>query len=109
MEDVTYRNKFGHIFLFPHLKINPLHYSKAVLPKFTLVMPVDKFLLLFIEKKNQQIFMVCSLCARNFIGRGVCRGELTYNLMTLKQGSLKMPLQNSKLIHKTKASTPLSS
>ena len=109
MEDVTYRNKFGHIFLFPYLKINPLHYSKAVLPKFTPVMPVDKFLLLFIEKKNQQIFMVCSLCARNFIGRGVCRGELMYNLMTLKQGSLKMPLQNSKLIHKTKASTPLSS
>ena len=63
-------------------------------------MPVDKFLLLpFIhsKKKIQQIFMMCSLCVRNFIGRGVCRGELRYNLVTLKQGSLKMPLQNSKL------------
>ena len=61
MEDVTYRNKFGHIFLFPHLKINPLHYSKAVLPKFTLVMPVDKFLLLFIQKKISK-YLWCAHC-----------------------------------------------
>lgn len=94
MEDVTYRYKSGHFFLFPPLKINPLHYSKAIFPKFTPVMPDDKFLLLpFIHSKNNicQIFVVCSLCARNFTGHGVYRGELTYNLVTLKQGSLKMP------------------
>ena len=57
--------KFGHIFLFPHLKINPLHYSKAILTKFTLVMPVDKFLLLpFIhsKKNSANIYDVLTMC-----------------------------------------------
>ena len=73
MEDI----KVWAHFPLSYLKINPLHYSKVVLPKFTLVMSVDKFLLLpFIhsKKKIQQIFTVCSLCVRNFIGCGACRG-----------------------------------
>lgn len=52
-------------FPLSYLKINPLHYSKVVLPKFTLVIPVDKFLLLpFIhsKKNSANIYGVLTMC-----------------------------------------------
>lgn len=79
MQDHLTRYKSGHFSLiFLIMKINPLHYSKASLPKFTPVMPDVKFLQLpFIHSKNniQQIFIMCSLCVRKFTGHGVCRAE----------------------------------
>lgn len=65
------RYKCGHFFLSLRLKINPLRYSKAILPKFTPVTLNDKFRFLsFIHSKNntQQIFAECSLHAWNFTG-----------------------------------------
>lgn len=55
-------------FPLSYLKINPLHYSKVVLPKFTLVMPVDKFLLLpFIHSKKKK-FSKYLWCAHYVLG-----------------------------------------
>lgn len=63
MEDI----KVWAHFPLSYLKINPLHYSKVVLPKFTLVMSVDKFLLLpFIHSKKK--FSKYLWCAHYVLG-----------------------------------------